>query len=54
MVTDGVNQVRIHDFGMVQMMAFADPDGMECELALSKEGTILTMAERRVEEYDAT
>ena len=53
LVECGASDGRIRDFGMVQVMAFQDPDGMECELALWKEGALLTMAESKTEDYAA-
>ena len=53
LIANGASRGRIRDFGMVQVMMFEDPDGMECELALWKDGSPLTMAESRVIEHDA-
>ena len=53
LVECGASEGRIRDFGMVQVMAFQDPDGMECELALWKEGPLLTMAESKTEDFAA-
>lgn len=51
LVEDGASKGRIRDFGAVQVMVFEDPDGMECELALWKDGPALTMSDSEVEVY---
>ena len=53
LVECGASDGRIRDFGMVQVMSFQDTDGMECEIALWKEGKLLTMEESRTEDYAA-
>lgn len=51
LVTAGVSAGRVRDFGVVRIMSFQDPDGMECELALWQEGQPLSKAESRLEAY---
>ncbi|WP_170603423.1 VOC family protein [Ruegeria arenilitoris] len=53
LVECGASEGRVRDFGIVQVLSFQDPDGMECELALWKEGEPLTMAESKSEAYAA-
>ena len=48
LVDCGASEGRVRDFGMVEVMSFEDPDGMECELALWKGGEPLTMADSKV------
>jgi catechol 2,3-dioxygenase-like lactoylglutathione lyase family enzyme len=52
LVDDGASDGRIRDFGVVRIMSFRDPDGMECELAFWKDGQPLSMADSRVETHD--
>lgn len=53
LVESGASDGRVRDFGMVQIMSFQDPDGMECELALWTEGTPRTMADSTTRDYAA-
>jgi catechol 2,3-dioxygenase-like lactoylglutathione lyase family enzyme len=50
LVREGVTTGRVRDFGSVRIMSFRDPDGMECELALWKDGKPLKLDESRLEE----
>lgn len=49
----GATSGQVRDFGVIKILTFTDPDGMECEIALWKEGKPLTMAESTVEAYEA-
>ena len=49
----GCTTGQVRDFGVIKIMTFNDPDGMECEIALWKDGTPLTMAQSTVEAYEA-
>ena len=51
LVDCGASEGRVRDFGMVEVMSFEDPDGMECELALWKAGVPKTMADSKVTAY---
>lgn len=51
LVKAGASAGRVRDFGVVRIMSFQDPDGMECELALWQEGQPLSMAHSGTEAY---
>lgn len=53
LVDAGATTGQARDFGVIKIVAFTDPDGMECEIALWKEGKALSMAESTVEAYEA-
>lgn len=53
LVKAGSTSGQVRDFGVIKILTFTDPDGMECEIALWKEGKPLTMAESTVEAYEA-
>ena len=52
LVAAGASAGRVRDFGMVKILTFSDPDGMQCEIALWSDGPILTRAESSVEEFE--
>ena len=49
----GATEGRVRDFGVIKILTFTDPDGMECEIALWKDGQPRSMAESTVEAYEA-
>lgn len=49
----GATTGQVRDFGVIKILAFNDPDGMECEIALWKEGKARSMDESTVEAYHA-
>jgi hypothetical protein len=51
LVKAGASAGRVRDFGVVRIVSFQDPDGMECELALWQESQPLSMAESGTEAY---
>lgn len=54
LVEAGATEGRVRDFGVVSLIAFSDPDGMECELAIWREGAPLTMAQSKTQDYTAS
>lgn len=48
----GATTGQVRDFGVIKVLSFTDPDHMECEIALWKEGKPLTMAQSTVEPYE--
>lgn len=50
----GATEGQVRDFGIVKILSFVDPDGMNCEIALQTSGRPLTMAESTTEAYVPT
>lgn len=51
LVDAGVSDGTVTDFGPVKTCVFRDPDGMDCEIALWKEGELLSFEDRILEPY---
>lgn len=52
LVDAGASDGSVTDFGSVKTCFFRDPDGMDCEIALWKEGRPLPFEERVVEPFE--
>jgi catechol 2,3-dioxygenase-like lactoylglutathione lyase family enzyme len=52
LVEEGASDGTVTDFGMLDLVTFVDPDGMEVEVAIRKHGAPLRFSERTQTRYE--
>lgn len=53
LLAEGATTGRVRSFGMVEILTFTDPDGMECEIGHWTAGSALSMADSTTRQVEA-